>query len=253
MDIACPQCAAAYEIDSASVTPAGRKVRCADCTTVWRVFPAGYDAETGSPPPENAGPEAAPPPNEPAMDAAESLPERPFEETEVPAGRARLTRSPQAKRQRINPFRALLSWQTAAIAATLLTGAAAYLQRERVVRHLPQTARLYAAVGHPVNLRGIEIRNVSSRIIGEGDDPVLVVDGDLVNITDRKVDVPRLHFTVTGKDGQKVFAWSAQADRTSLQPGEKLNFRRRVAAPPAEARDVSVRFLLPSDMTAGIK
>jgi hypothetical protein len=67
------------------------------------------------------------------------------------------------------------------------------------------------------------------------------------------VDVPRLYFAVLGKDGQQIYAWSAQADRSSLQPGEKLNFRRRLAAPPSESKDVSVRFLTRSDITAGIR
>jgi len=285
MDIACPQCAAVYQIDGASVAPAGRKVRCAVCTTIWRVFPAGYDPGTGLPLPAAAAlpqtplPQEAP--NVPGLSednvfaeqnradasanaaalvsdageetAVESATQGPTEQQQAPPGRARLKRDPKSAQRKRNPFKGLLSWQVRAIAATLVVVAGAVVLRGTIVRHLPQTARLYAAVGLPVNLRGIEIRNFSSRIIGEGDDPVLVVDGDLVNITDRKIDVPRLHFTVLGKDGQQVFAWSAQADRNSLQPGEKLNFRRRVASPPIEGKDVSVRFLMPSDMTAGIK
>ncbi len=39
MDIACPNCAAAYELDDATVGPKGRKVRCAACGEVWRVMP----------------------------------------------------------------------------------------------------------------------------------------------------------------------------------------------------------------------
>jgi predicted Zn finger-like uncharacterized protein len=285
MDIACPQCAAAYEIDSTSVTPAGRKVRCAECTTIWRVFPAGYGPLTGAPPQEAAvapkTPPAAEAPDAPvslteaaqveqflagrtvdaALNGQESVAEAAAQsaaaettlEKEAPPGRAKLTRNPKTAKPKRNPLSGLLSWQFGTIAATLVVCAGAFLQREMVVRHLPQTARLLSVIGHPVNLRGIDIRNVASRIINDGDDPVLVVDGDLVNVTDRRVDVPRLYFTVLGKDGQPVYAWSAQADRTSLQPGEKLNFRRRLAAPPADGRDVSVRFLTRSDMTAGIK
>jgi hypothetical protein len=121
------------------------------------------------------------------------------------------------------------------------------------VRHLPQTARLYAALGYPVNLRGIEIRNVRSRMAEEGEDSVLVVDGELANVSGRRLDVPRLHFSLTGADGRPLYAWDAPAERPALEPGESLSFRRRLAAPPAEARDVSVRFVARSDITAGIK
>ena len=68
-----------------------------------------------------------------------------------------------------------------------------------------------------------------------------------------KVDIPRLRFAVLGPDGQEVYAWSAQADRPSLQPGETLNFKRRLAAPPNDGKDVSVRFVTRSDTTSGIK
>jgi predicted Zn finger-like uncharacterized protein len=285
MDIACPACTETYEIDDASVTASGRKVRCAACSGVWRVFPVGYDPETGLPlaqaddaPQQQREEPAAPEPAQsdvPAMEAAleaskeassdivpatleeappaESAPESAIEEAPAAAPRgAKWTKDKKAKTAS-GAWRKLLGWQTGAIAATFVVLTAGVILRERVVRLLPQTATLYAAAGLPVNLRGIVIRNVASRVVTDNDESVLVVDGDLVNITDRRVDVPRLHFTLLGKDGQQLYAWSAQADRGVLQPGEKLNFRRRLAAPPEDARDVKVRFLNRSDMTAGIK
>jgi Protein of unknown function (DUF3426) len=150
-------------------------------------------------------------------------------------------------------LRKIFSLKVAALAACVAIVGAGVHQRETVVRHAPQTARLFAAIGLPVNLRGIVIKDVASRVIDDNGVSVLVVDGDLVNATNRKVDVPRLRFAVLGPDGQEVYAWSAQADRASLQPGEKLNFRRRLAAPPADGKDVSVRFVTRSDITSGIR
>jgi predicted Zn finger-like uncharacterized protein len=286
MDIACPACAEAYEIDDASVTASGRKVRCAACGVVWRVFPVGYDPETGLPlaqaddaPQQRQEEPAAPEPAQSEVQTVEAAPEASqeaspdlapaileetppaesapestaIEEAPAPAPRgAKWTKDKKAKTAS-GAWRKLLGWQTGAIAATFVILTSGVVLRERVVRLLPQTAALYAAAGLPVNLRGIVIRNVASRVVTDNDESVLVVDGDLVNITDRRVDVPRLHFTLLGKDGQQLYAWSAQADRGVLQPGEKLNFRRRLAAPPEDARDVKVRFLNRSDMTAGIK
>jgi hypothetical protein len=166
---------------------------------------------------------------------------------------AKWAKEKPSKKGRGNRKGLKLGWPSAAIAASLLLVVAGLHQRDRLVRYVPQMAKLYAALGMPVNLRGIAIVNVASRIVNDNEESVLVVDGDLVNITERKVDVPRLYFAVLGKDGQQIYAWSAQADRPSLQPGEKLNFRRRLAAPPAESKDVSVRFLTRSDITAGIR
>lgn len=257
MDIACPECAAAYEIDEATIGPSGRKVRCAACGHVWRVSPAA--AETAAPPEPEALPEANattdPAPAEPASEepAAETPPALPEPVEEQPPPKTRWLKDPKKGGGGPGAFRKILNWRTGAIAAAMILVAGGIHQRERVVRHLPQTARLFAAVGLPVNLRGIEIRSVQSRVVEDSDETVLVVEGELVNVANRRVDVPRLHFSLAGADGRQVYVWSAQADRGVLQPGETLVFRRRLAAPPAEAKAVSVRFLTRSDITAGIK
>lgn len=265
MDIACPSCAAAYELDDATVGPKGRKVRCAACGEVWRVMPAapivaepvadtGWPSDTESSEgaltkavPQEDGAAAKPP-----AEAAEPEPKTEIEPEPAPKG-AKLVKDSKTRSDKPSALRGILSWRAATVAGTVLALGAAFHEREAVVRLLPQTAKIYATVGFPVNLRGIEIRNVKSRLVTDGDEPVLVVDGDLVNVSDRKVDVPRLHFALTGPDGRQVYVWSAQADRASLQPGETLNFRRRLAAPPAEAKNVSVRFVTRSDITAGIR
>ncbi len=55
--------------------------------------------------------------------------------------------------------------------------------RAAVVRHFPQTASLYAAIGLPVNLRGLFFEDVKST--GEFQDgvTVLIVEGTIVNLT----------------------------------------------------------------------
>ena len=263
MDIACPQCAAVYELDDSTVGPTGRKVRCAACGEVWRAMPAAQieqepGAETaaaaetavtiaadGEAAATDAPPEAV---GEPPAETAASEPEPP-----KPMRGARLIKSGGDSGKKASAWRKIADWRVMSVAVTALMLGAGLHQREAVVRLLPQTAKLYASVGFPVNLRGIEIRNVKSRLVVDNDEPVLVVDGDLVNVADRRVDVPRLHFALLAPDGRQIYVWSAQADRANLQPGETLNFRRRLAAPPAEAKNVSVRFLTRSDITAGIK
>jgi predicted Zn finger-like uncharacterized protein len=271
MDIVCPDCAAVYEIDGASLTEQGRKVRCAACGTVWRVFPSAYDPATGEatpPAPEKALVQeiAVDPPSVPvevpAADAAaasetapvavdEQVAEPP--ESASPPRRAKWAKDKSSSGRSAKGKHRLLTWPAGTIAATLVIVAAGLHQRARVVKYLPQTAGLYAAIGLPVNLRGITINNVGSRLIDDNGVMVLIIDGDLVNATDQNVRLPRLRFAVLGKDRQEIYAWSAQTDQASLKPGEKINFRRRLAAPPADGQDVSVRFVTASDITSGFK
>jgi hypothetical protein len=121
------------------------------------------------------------------------------------------------------------------------------------VRAVPQTATLFHALGLPVNLRGVAIENVASRIGEEGGVTLLVVEGELVNIAGRPLELPRLRFAVRGEKGAELYVWSAPADKLRLEPDERLPFRRRLASPPAAGQDVSVRFVTRADLLAGLK
>jgi predicted Zn finger-like uncharacterized protein len=139
----------------------------------------------------------------------------------------------------------------AVIFVLILTLASLFAARQQVVRHLPQTASLYAMVGMPVNLRGLQFENIKTvRELQDGV-PVLVVEGDIVGTSSRLTEVPRLRFAVVDRAGKEIYAWTARPDRTLLPPGESLPFRSRLASPPAEANGVTVRFFNRRDATAG--
>jgi predicted Zn finger-like uncharacterized protein len=257
MDIACPTCRAQYDIDDASVGEKGRKVRCSSCGTIWRVYRGGLSGHaldiTPLPPPEE--------PKEPDEVAAQAMlpeaepaPEPPTSEPAI-AGprRVKWAKEPKAPKPPSALRRAMFSAPAGLALLTLGVIGGAVHQRARVVEAVPQSAPLFAALGLPVNLRGVAIQNVASRLIEDNGASILVVDGDLKNITANTIDVPRLRFAIRDPKGQEIYTWSAQPDRTKLQPGETLNFRRRLASPPAESRDVSVRFITRADITSGIK
>jgi predicted Zn finger-like uncharacterized protein len=125
--------------------------------------------------------------------------------------------------------------------------------RDEVVRYLPQTASLFAAIGLPVNLRHLKFENV--RISKETQDGVsiLIVDGTIVSASKKPVAVPRLRFAARNATGQEVYTWTALPSRSILGPGETLDFHSRLASPPADASDVMVRFFTAQDVEAGAK
>ena len=119
--------------------------------------------------------------------------------------------------------------------------------RNEVVRYLPQTASLFAAIGLPVNLRNLKFENV--RISKEAEDGVeiLIVEGTIVSDAGKPIEVPRLRFAARNATGQEVYTWTALPARSILGPGERLDFRSRIPAPPADANDVMVRFFTAQD------
>ena len=122
--------------------------------------------------------------------------------------------------------------------------------RTDVVRALPQTASFYSLIGLPVNLRGLVFDSVATVTEQHEGVPILVVEGNVINTTRRNEDVPRLKFILRNAAQHEIYSWTAVPVRASLSPGEGEGFRTRLASPPADARDVVVRFVNRRDMVA---
>jgi predicted Zn finger-like uncharacterized protein len=283
MLIVCPKCDTTYRVDRTALGPDGRRVRCARCMTTWQVSaddaqsiptaaapnPSAADAteaasraadwSTLAPAPPAVAPVAIAraPSLVPAIDedagkpdAAAPIIEPHGEDIETIAAR-RQRRAPQTRkiwrvRWRVPRLSTVVVGLAACLAA-LITG------RTAVVQTFPQTASLFAAMHLPVNLRGLDFTDVKSSEEFDQGIPVLVVDGKIVNLTNRIMDVPRLRIAVRNAAGHEVYAWTALAQSPILGPRDSLPFRTRLASPPGDARDVVVRFFTKRDRMAGFQ
>ena len=136
---------------------------------------------------------------------------------------------------------------TAAILVLVAFNVALVGARNEVVRYLPQTASLFAAIGLPVNLRHLKFENV--KISKETQDGInlLIVQGSIVSVAGKPVEVPRLRFAARNETGQEIYTWTMPPPRSILGPGERMDFRSQIPAPPADASDVMVRFFTAQD------
>lgn len=125
--------------------------------------------------------------------------------------------------------------------------------RHKIVRYLPQTASLFASIGLPVNLRNLEFDNIKISKETQDGVSILIIEGKIVNTIGGATDVPRLRFAARNASGQEVYTWSMQPTRSILGPGESLPFVSRLAAPPADAVDILVRFFTKQDIASGMK
>jgi predicted Zn finger-like uncharacterized protein len=294
MLIVCPNCATSYRVAPESLGDSGRSVRCTTCHNLWFAQPslaAAQDTEAAErgtvdpalirPPlndvvdigktPAMGGGEAFEGPG-PAEFSAEPThqfsghdgspsivppADRAFAHGEPDAPRdierAALARERKLKsKRRFALSRHALPALICALGLALVCLIAA---RQQIVRFLPQTASLYARIGLPVNLRGLAFENIKTAREVQDGVPMLVVEGEIVGITGRHTEVPRLRFAVTDGSGKEIYAWTARPARTLLPPGETLPFRSRLASPPAsaggEASGVTVRFFNRRDAQAG--
>jgi predicted Zn finger-like uncharacterized protein len=125
--------------------------------------------------------------------------------------------------------------------------------RSEIVRVVPQTASLYAAVGLPVNLRGLVLADVTTEALTNEGTPVLLIQGRIVSTAKRTVEVPRLRFAIRDAGGIEIYSWTALPTRSLLSPGEAMTFQSRLASPPPETHDVLVRFFNRHDLGVAIQ
>lgn len=162
-----------------------------------------------------------------------------------------------ARRERLHQRRKQQSLRmpSAPVAILILTAILAGLVagRKTIVQYAPQTASLYARLGLPVNFRGLVFDDVKTSRDTHDGIPVLVVEGIVASKSNTPVDVPRLRFAMRNAAGVEVYAWTAVPSRNVLAPGEQIAFKSRLASPPAEGQDVTVRFLTKHDIVAGVR
>jgi predicted Zn finger-like uncharacterized protein len=193
---------------------------------------------------ESQDQDASPPP---IIDAPPLVPS---EQAPTPAEDIESVAARRAQRQAAHRLR----WERSMWTSGILTLVALNLMligwRSDVVRWLPQTASLYAAIGLPVNLRGLVFTNVTTERETNDGVEVLVVQGTIVNTFKRAVEVPRLRFSVRYQSGYEVYSWTALPNRNVLLPGESVPFSSRLASPPREGDRVEVRFFNRRDLSA---
>jgi predicted Zn finger-like uncharacterized protein len=265
MLLVCPSCETSFRLASEALGAEGRNVRCARCHTIWFADPAQL-----APDPETGGHEISIFPageiiNVPALITDDAtVAESPAYTREETAETISAKGSPAPGKRKPSAWRKL-SWRgrdkksgpglglvlTTCTLAMIVT--AAIVSPATVVRAMPDLAGLYAAAGRPVNLRGLEFREV--RTMRETHDGIalLVTEGKIANISGRDLELPPVRLAAVGANGQELYAWTAAPSRGTLADGETLAFKSRLASPPAEARHVQVRFLGKSDLAWGYR
>jgi hypothetical protein len=128
----------------------------------------------------------------------------------------------------------------AAILLLIVWGGVRY--RETIASVWPQTSSLYAAIGMPVNSRGLAFTGVSYRRDSEAGQLVLTVKGNVVNVSAREIAVPRIEVVLTDNNQHRLDRWLFSAGVERLKPGQKTAFATRRTNPPEDARHLEMGF-----------
>jgi predicted Zn finger-like uncharacterized protein len=278
MHIVCPNCTTSFAINPAALGPAGRNVRCSRCKLMWlaraedaletvaatpaaaarRDVAAEWDAmaqEDGQIPAVESPSISADWPSagtrhEAEADWTTAARQDIDEEADEPPTRSRL-----GQIFSLPPLPPIPMLRGAGLTATCAAMATLVLAlvfgRSDVVRLLPQTAAFYRMVGLEVNLRGLAFKDIKITYETVDAKPVLVIEGMIVGETRKPVEIPRLRFSVRDAQGAEIYAWNAVLEQPILNPGERAPFKSRLASPPAEGRNIDVRFFNKRDIAGG--
>ena len=228
MIITCPVCSHTHDLDSHLLGSVGRRVACPKCDEIWFVSS------------QNSNPAGVVSRHEAPEIVAEVRSERsqaPSYDELYASNRPAFAPDATPTRRTIMPRLLLAVIVAGAIGSSVIAA------RAKIVSHVPLLGGAYAAIGLPVNLRGLELRHVRTLIIQEGERSTLAVEGEIANIRKVETAVPALQVTVRDGQNSELYHWSTPAPKPKLQVGEMVLFRARLSAPPGAANHVIVEFV----------
>ncbi len=230
MLIDCPGCGKSYHIVKAVLGSTGRRVACPRCDAIWLV---AADGGAGTTTPELA--EDLSPTAEISLAATDDV------HRAEPAGRV-LPPAVVKKTHALPEF--LVGFAFIGLVMALIGF------RTEVVRLWPRAASGYAALGLPVNLRGLALENFRTITINDGFQTVLGVEGEITNLRAQATKLPSIRLAIGDGHDRILYSWVVAAQKPRLAAGETIVFRTRLAAPPAAGRKILVDFIPTSAMSS---
>lgn len=113
---------------------------------------------------------------------------------------------------------------------------------EQIVEVFPSTRGIYSMLGYSATPRGLDFADISYAKEIENGVTVLAIRGQIVNVTDREVAVPKMRVTVSDSEKQKLYQWTVPPDRSKVGPKSRIPLSIRLESPPPEAWYLDIRF-----------
>ena len=252
MILTCPACQTRFNVLAKALGEAGRKVRCSSCGDIWHQMPVAEDAPTPPPPEpdveefgiedEASAPDGGEDWDEHGVDGADDEEAAKGDDDAADAALPEAT-LPKAAKAPGGRGGGLAAWLIL-IFILAGVGTGGYLFQEKIVAFWPPASQLYAMAGLGAEEEkfGLAIQNVKWEHKQEKSKPVLLVRGEVANISDQPQSVPRLRVVILDEHDRRLFRWTVTTAKNSLDPGQATNFSTRLANPPADARSLAVTF-----------
>jgi hypothetical protein len=137
----------------------------------------------------------------------------------------------------------ILSLFVLVLLVTGIAGAAFFLD-QKIMTWMPATQRLYAMVGlHPNVLgQGLQIVEPKPKKEVDGNDEILIVEGEIRNTTEMPIDIPLMRGALLDNQGKELHIWTFTAAKSKIAPGENAQYRTEFRNPPVAAESLDITF-----------
>jgi predicted Zn finger-like uncharacterized protein len=230
MILTCPSCSTRYLVETEKIGEQGRTVRCGNCGHSW------HQAPPATPPASSASASILPPPSPSAelIEPSDLPPLGPGERRNLPA-------IPRRRR----PWGRVVGLLVLLLILAGIGWSAIFL-RDKIMAVVPQTARIFHKLGldnaQPIAGPGLVLRNVVPTRGFENGLPVLVIDGEIANLSSSPRLVPKLRGTLRDAQDKALNSWTFDTGIGSLAPGAAGKFHTTLTQPSELAVGVVVTF-----------
>jgi hypothetical protein len=163
----------------------------------------------------------------------------------IPRVQAPISDMPPPPRDEVHRSRSrrLAAW---AVLIALVAGGVliVFSQRKEIATLFPPAASFYSWLGAPVNVRGFDIKARTSQELANGV-PVIAINGEIINVTDRELPVPSLVLRVLDQNKRELYRWTMPPSQPRLAGHGRQSFNTKLESPPADTADIEIRFAKP--------
>lgn len=123
-------------------------------------------------------------------------------------------------------------------------GSAAFFLNQEIMMWMPATQRLYAMVGMKPHVlgQGLQIVEPTPTKEIDGNDEILIIEGEVRNITEKPIDIPLMRGALLDKAGKELHIWTFTAAKPNIAPGENAPYRTEFRNPPNDAESLDITF-----------
>ncbi len=138
--------------------------------------------------------------------------------------------------------RSPVGWLLGAGVVVLLL-VSAVIGRNGIVGKFPATAAMYQSVGLPVDEDfGLEFKDVTLDWQREGGAFVLVVEGEIVNLSDADQPIPPVRMAILDGEGQELQHEFFEVGESQISAGNRISFSGRMVDPIDQGENFRLTF-----------